>query len=282
MTILVAEDDGFTRKGLVDIFESEGYTVIEAEDGDRAVELFKRDHPDLVFLDIMMPKKNGYDVCRSIRKADLEVPVIFLSAKSEEIDKVLGLELGADDYIAKPFGVKEVIARVRAVTRRVNRTRVRSGGKGDSAAGTGGCGDGQNREGSGDGGETKGGSGDGSPRSPRDRAGVQEEAFDLHSLRVYPAELKAVREGKEIELSLRDVKLLSLFAANLGKVLDRDTLYDAGWGIRHLPNSRTLDQHISQLRKKIEVDPKDPKIILTVHTAGYRCSKEEWHGNGTP
>lgn len=253
MTILVAEDDGFTRKGLVDIFESEGYTVMAAEDGDRAVELFNREHPDLVFLDIMMPKKNGYDVCRSIRKTDQDVPVVFLSAKSEEIDKVLGLELGADDYIAKPFGVKEVIARVRAVTRRVNRNRTRNGRR-DGASVTG----------------------DG------DRGGIQVEAFDLHGLRVYPAELKAVRGGREIELSLRDVKLLTLFAENQGKVLDRDTLYDVGWGIRHLPNSRTLDQHISQLRKKIELDPKNPRIILTVHTAGYRCSKEEWQGNGTP
>ena len=244
MKILVAEDDGFTRKGLTDIFEGEGYTVVAAENGDRAVELFNRERPDLVFLDIMMPKRNGYDVCRIIRKADQEVPVIFLSAKSEEIDKVLGLELGADDYISKPFGIKEVAARVRAVTRRVNR-RQREDRSGTPAGGA----------------------------EQKTTAG-QEEPFDLHGLRVEPAELKAVRGDREIELSLRDVKLLSLFAKSRDKVLDRDTIYDAGWGVSYMPNSRTLDQHISQLRKKIELDPKDPKIILTVHTAGYRCPKE--------
>lgn len=224
MKILLAEDDEFTRRGLADIFEEEGYTVITAADGEEALQMFREKKPDLICLDIMMPKMNGYDVCKNIRKGNKKIPVLFLSAKSEEIDKVLGLELGADDYISKPFGVKEVIARIRAVTRRcIPHTADVGGGP-----------------------------------------------FFLGDLLVRPAELKAFREGQEIDLSLRDVKILSFFAENQGKVISRDDLYDAGWGYSHLPNSRTLDQHVSQLRKKIEANPKEPKIIITVHTAGYR------------
>jgi DNA-binding response OmpR family regulator len=223
MKILIAEDDPFTRKGLQEIFEGEGYSVAAAADGDEAVRMFHGEKPDLIMLDIMMPGKNGYDVCKIIRRENGRVPVIFLSAKSEEIDKVLGLELGADDYISKPFGVKEVLARVRAVLRRAGAF-----------------------------------------------AAAAVRAFDMGDLRIYPEELKALRGNEEIELGPRDVKLLVFFAENRGKVLDRDALYNAGWGISHIPNSRTLDQHIAMLRKKIERDPKEPAIITTVHTAGYR------------
>ncbi len=229
MTILLAEDDDYTRKGLKDIFENEGYTVIEASDGEQALQLYGEHNPDLACLDIMMPVVNGYDVCREIRKIDRETPLIFLSAKSEEIDKVLGLELGADDYISKPFGVKEVIARIRAVTRRVYALGL------DDEVEPGGL-----------------------------------RPFSMGDLEVFPDQLQAVRGGREIDISLRDVNMLRLFFKNRGKVLDRNTIYDAVWGYSYLPNSRTLDQHISQLRKKIEIDPKNPAIITTVHTAGYR------------
>ncbi len=171
----------------------------------------------------MMPGESGYDVCRRIRRVNAAVPVIFVSAKGEEIDKVLGLELGADDFVVKPFGVQEVLARIRAVTRRASRAPV-----------------------------------------------TGDEPFEIGDLRVVPAELRAYREGRPLRLTVRDVRLLRAFAAAPGRVLDRDALFDAGWGIAHLPNSRTLDQHISQLRKRIERDPKNPLIIRTVHTAGYR------------
>ena len=235
MTVLLAEDDPYTREGLTDIFEGEGYQVIAASDGEEALDFYKESSPDFIILDIMMPGKNGYDVCKEIRKTDHRVPVVFLSAKSEEIDKVLGLELGADDYIAKPFGIKEVTARVRAITRRVLAS---------------------------EGADKKTES-----NSPGD---VRNRVFSLGDLLVHPAELKAFRGKREIELSLRDIKILALFAANRGKVLSRNDIYNAGWGMSHIANSRTLDQHISQLRKKIEKDPKNPEIILTVHTAGYR------------
>lgn len=228
MTVLIAEDDIYTREGLVDILESEGFRVVAAEDGEMALKLFTEESPDCICLDIMMPKINGYDVCKAIRKEDQQVPIIFLSAKSEEIDKVLGLELGADDYISKPFGVREVIARIRAVTRRANYFSSKSA----------------------------------------DQNEITE--FKIADLVVYPSELKALRDNKQIELSPRDIRILKLFSEYKGKVLDRDKIYDAGWGVSHMPNSRTLDQHISQLRKRIERDPGRPEIIRTVHNAGYR------------
>ena len=118
MKILIAEDDPLTREGLRDILLAEGYEVETAPDGQTALECYRTEKPHMMCLDIMMPHLSGYDVCREIRKNDSQTPIIFISAKSEEIDKVLGLEIGADDFIEKPFGVKEVVARIRAVTRR--------------------------------------------------------------------------------------------------------------------------------------------------------------------
>ncbi|MDP7254670.1 MAG: response regulator transcription factor [Planctomycetota bacterium] len=118
MTVLIAEDDPNTLAGLCEVLDSEGYRTLSAGDGESALELFHREQPDFVCLDIMMPGRSGYDVCREIRRTNTSIPIIFISAKSEEIDKVLGLELGADDFIIKPFGTREVIARIRAVSRR--------------------------------------------------------------------------------------------------------------------------------------------------------------------
>ena len=225
MKVLVAEDDPNIRKGLVEILEAEGFGTVSCATGGEALKLFSKEKPDFVCLDIMMPDVNGYEVCKSIRREDDRVPIIFISAKSEEIDKVLGLELGADDYIVKPFGVKEVVARIRAVARRCL------------------------------------------------ASGRQEEAtgpFVLGDLEVLPAELRARRGNETFELSLRDVKILELLHRNSGKVVDRDALMDHCWGMNYLPSSRTVDQHISQLRKRIERDPPNPEIILTVHGVGYR------------
>ena len=225
MKVLIAEDDPHTRAGLEEILEAEGYEVYTAKDGKDALQLFRKESPDFVCLDIMMPGTSGYDVCREIRRADSNVPVIFISAKSEEIDTVIGLELGADDFIVKPFGVKEVVARIRAVTRR---------------------------------------------RYATAKAAAEPSSFKLGDLDVFPAELRARRGGTAIELSLRDIKILSLLHENRGAVISRDTFFNRCWGLDHMPNSRTLDQHIAQLRKRIEVDAKNPAIVRTVHGVGYR------------
>ncbi len=224
MKILIAEDDRYIREGLQDLLESEGYQTISAVDGVEAVRKYQEEAPHLVLLDIMMPEKDGYSVCREIRNHSQDVPVIFLSAKAEEIDRVIGLELGADDYIMKPFGTREVVARIRAVTRR--------------------CLAGKQKQ--------------------------QARVLKFGDLEVYPEELRARRGDQRTDLSLRDVRILELLHGNRGKVVDRDTLFNRCWGQNYLPNSRTLDQHISKLRKLIEKDPQNPQIIRTVHGVGYR------------
>lgn len=224
MKVLIAEDDTHIREGLVQILAGEGYTPIAAADGTEALALWRAHRPDFVCLDIMMPGHSGYDVCREIRRADAELPIIFITARSEEIDAVLGLELGADDFIVKPFGIREVVARIRAVSRRCL-----------------------------------------SRRSP-----PEQESFTMGDLRVLPAELRARRGEQTMDLSLRDVSVLRLLYERRGQAVDRNTFFDVCWGLEHMPNSRSLDQHVSQLRKRIERDPRRPTIITTVHGVGYR------------
>lgn len=223
MKVLIAEDDRHTREGLVEVLQSEGYDVVSAGDGKTALKLFHEARPDFVCLDIMMPAASGYEVCKSIRSESPDLPIIFISAKAEEIDRLVGFELGADDFIIKPFSVREVVARVRAVSRRCYAQQ------------------------------------DSPPQE-----------FTLDDLHVIPAELRARRGDTVIELSPRDVKLLQLLHDNTGKALERHVLFRHAWGEDYFPNSRTLDQHISQLRKRVEVDPKNPRIIKTVHGVGYR------------
>ncbi len=227
MKVLIAEDEHNIRQGLEDILNAEGYETVSAENGRIAIELYESEKPDFICLDIMMPEMNGYDVCRAIRDNNKDIPVIFISAKSEEVDKVLGLELGADDYILKPFGVKEVIARIRAVTRRYLQSQ---------------------------------------------NVAIKEEisSFKMHELEVFPNELRARRGEKVVELSLRDTKILSFLFKNSGQAIDRDKLFNHCWGRNYLPSSRTLDQHISKLRKRVELNVSKPKIICTVHGFGYR------------
>ena len=226
MKILIAEDDRHIREGLGVLMEAEGYLPLLADDGESALRMFHAERPQVLLLDIMMPRRDGYSVCREVRNADPDVPVIFLSAKSEEIDRVVGLELGADDYIVKPFATREVIARIRAVTRRTLASR------------------------------------------PMQEIGS--EALRLGDLELLPDQLRARRGGQLIELGLRDVKILQYLFQHRGKVVHRDALFNACWGRDYFANSRTLDQHISKLRKLIELDAKNPRIICTVHGVGYR------------
>ncbi|MBG88297.1 MAG: DNA-binding response regulator [Verrucomicrobiales bacterium] len=226
MKVLIAEDDPNTRKGLAQILEGEGYQTHPAANGTQALEVFEREKPGVVCLDIMMPGDDGYAVCQKIRKLDETVPILFISAKSEEIDKVVGLELGADDFIVKPFGVKEVVARIRAVTRR--------------------C------------------------LASRDRRSEAQNEFEMGDLKVVPAELRVYRGQSAIEVSLRDIKILTLLHTQTGKAVSRDLLLNECWGLEYYPNSRCLDQHISQLRKRVEKNAAKPAIIRTVHGVGYR------------
>lgn len=225
MKILVAEDDANILNALCEIFEGEGFALCKAKDGEEALNVYEEQGPDFLCLDIMMPGLSGYDVCRKIRKTNPHIPIIFISAKDQEIDKVIGLELGADDYIVKPFGVHEVVARIRAVARRYLQTQ-------------------------------------------KPETFVND--FVMGEVQVYPSQMKAVRGGDDIDLSLREVKILQLLFSRKNEVVDRDTLLDFCWGEHIMPDSRTVDQHIANLRKRIEKDPKTPDIIRTVHGAGYK------------
>jgi len=229
--ILIAEDDADIRQGLVDLLESEGYAVVPATDGAQALKLAAQEKVDLYLLDVMMPGRNGYDVCRELRRKDQRTPVLFLTAKGEEIDKVVGLELGADDYVTKPFGVHELLARIGALLRRAKRGTVE--------AGTATFGD----------------------TLRFGEAVVNRKTFSVRL------------RGQDAPLTPREMKLLEAFAERPGEALTRDQLLNAAWGIDYLGTTRTLDQHVAQLRKKIEADPEEPRVLLTVHGVGYRFAK---------
>ena len=224
MLILFADDDPATLDALSACATHDGFDVALAQDGNEALRLWRDRKPDLCCLDIMMPGMSGYDVCRGIRAEDADVPVMFLSAKSEEIDVVAGLRLGADDFLRKPFGKQELMARINAALR-----RSRKPGHGRS--------------------------------------------FTIQDLTVHVDELRAERDSQSIDLSPREVGILEFLYERLGHVVSREELFTHCWKAAYYPASRTLDQHIANLRKKIERDPDNPDLILTIHGAGYRTSR---------
>lgn len=229
MTLLIAEDDPLTRRALADILSAEGWTVVTAADGLKAWDLFDAGGIDLVCLDIMMPGRSGYDLCRKIREKDRTVPLLFISAKAEEVDKVLGLELGADDFIVKPFGAREVVARVRAVVRRFERSE-----------------------------------------APERSA----SAWTFGPWAVDSRSMRATQEGRPaVDLTPREVGLLDLLARHRGKVLSRVRILQLLWGWEEAPRTRTLDQHIAVLRKKL--GDREQKWIQTVQGVGYRYDGDE-------
>lgn len=229
ISILVAEDDADLRQGLIDLLEAEGYRVTATADGAEALAAYRSAPPDLLLLDVMMPQKSGYEICREIRKQDQSTPIILLTAKGEEIDKVVGLELGADDYVTKPFGLHELRARIAAVLRRTT--------------------------------------------GPAKASGKISDRFTLGPATVDRKAYRLERDGVLFDLTPRELKLLETFAARPGEVLSRNNLLNAAWGVDYFGTTRTLDQHIAQLRKKLEADPSAPRIILTVHGVGYKLAR---------
>ena len=231
--ILIAEDDANIRLGLAATLESEGYDVTAAGDGAQALKLFGQGKFDLVILDVMMPKASGYDVCRELRARGERTPVLFLTAKGEEIDKVVGLKLGADDYVTKPFGVHELLARVEALLRRARAAGSREAGGTDAK---------------------------GLPA-----------VFRFGAAEIDRRKFTATVGGREVAaLTARELKLIEVFAAKPGEVLSRDALLNAVWGVDYFGTTRTLDQHVAQLRKKVERVADAPAAIVTVHGVGYR------------
>jgi DNA-binding response OmpR family regulator len=227
--ILVVEDDPSILTGLVDLLSAEGFVVLQAVDGTAALARWSEEKPDAVLLDVMIPEKNGYDVCREIRRTDPRTPIIMLTAKGEEVDKVVGLELGADDYVVKPFGANELLARVRAVLRRGR---------------------------------------------PPQRVQQEDRPLEFGDVAVDPRTMRGSKAGQPFDVSRREIALLRLFCSREGEALDRDTLLDEVWGVRYEGTTRTLDQHVALLRKKIEDDPAHPRHITTVHGTGYRFTAD--------
>jgi two-component system response regulator RegX3 len=221
--ILVVEDEQSFSDALAFMLRKEGFEVSVAPDGQRAVESFEVDGADLVLLDIMLPGMSGTEVCRRIRSTS-QVPIIMVTAKDSEIDKVVGLELGADDYVTKPFSSRELVARIRAVMRR----------KGPELTG---------------------------PRDATLNAGNIRMDVDRHVVTV---------DGDAVKMPLKEFELLEMLMRNVGRVLTRGQLIDRVWGSDYVGDTKTLDVHVKRLRSKIEENPAEPKVLVTVRGLGYK------------
>lgn len=224
---MVIEDDPSIQAGLVDAIEADGHNTLSATSGLDGVNLFIEESVDVVLLDIMLPEMNGYDVCRKIRETNKQIPIIMLTAKDEEIDKVLGLELGADDYMTKPFGVRELLARIHAALRRLEN------------------------------------------QSPAAVQVAESSNFFIGEIEIDRKRFRVMRGDETLPLTMRELRLLEVFAERPNEVLSRDFLLNAVWGVDYFGTTRTLDQHIAQLRKKVET-PDSPQLIMTVHGVGYK------------
>ena len=221
--ILLIEDEEALRMTLSDRLESEGYQIHCAADGQQGYEDALRPGCDLIILDVMLPRKNGFDVCRDLRKAGLVVPILMLTARGEVVDKVLGLKIGADDYLTKPFEMMELMARVEVLLRRALVS-----------------------------------------------ATEQNSLHDFGPLRVDLRGTSVSRDGKIVPLSAREFQLLRYLVEHRGTTLSRDILLKEVWGYNADAFTRTVDVHVASLRQKIEEDPKQPCLIVTVLGLGYK------------
>lgn len=231
--ILAIDDEEHILELLSYNLESNGFRVLTADSGEDGLELLEREAVDLVLLDIMLPGIDGMEMLKRIRKNPdtTDLPVIMLTAKSEEINKVLGLEVGADDYISKPFGIYELVARVKAVLRRSERNRV-------------------------------------VVATPEER----DEIIAIDDIIINITTHEVTVDGKEVELALKEFELLYVLAKHRTRVFSREALLDKIWGYEYAGETRTVDVHIRNLRKKIERDDNKPKYIKTVRGVGYKFS----------
>ncbi len=220
--ILVVEDEEALQMGLEENLKYEGYEVVTARDGAEALTLAGEHELDLILLDIMLPKVSGYEVCRKLREDGCGVPIVMLTARQEEFDKLHGFEMGADDYVTKPFSIKELLARVRAILAR------------------------------------------GKPRS------VVQSAFQFGDCALDTDSRILTRDEVEITVTRTEFDLLAYFCQNAGKALSRDQVMNDVWGTEYYGTQRSLDSFVSNLRSKIENDPRAPEHIMTVHGVGYK------------
>ncbi len=220
--VLVVEDDPSILRGLIVNLETEGYEVVSAADGADGYRLAQDRSPDLLELDLMLPGLSGYELCKKLRDEGSNVPIIMLTARGEESDRVLGLDLGADDYVTKPFSVRELMARIRALLRRTN------------------------------------------------PAGALPNELHFEDVEVDFLGFEARRSGARIEMTRKEFGLLRHLVSRSGEVVDRDELLDQVWGYKSYPESRTVDNHVANLRSKLESDPTNPRHLITVRGVGYK------------
>jgi DNA-binding response OmpR family regulator len=230
-TLLVIEDDENISTAIGEYFSRAGYSVKTAEDGLAGVQVALQDHPDVIVLDLMLPKMDGLAVCRELREKAPFIPILMVTAKDDVVDKVLGLEMGADDYITKPFNLRELDARIKSVLRRV-RIAPSAEGAGDEA--------------------------------PIVRG----------KLRIDPAKREVMVGERQVELTPKEFDLLRLFASNPGRVFPRKYLLEKIWDYSYEGYDRTIDSHINRLRAKIEENPENPQMVLTVWGIGYKFNDE--------
>lgn len=223
--IIIIEDDPAIRTGLNETFTAEGYSVIEADTGTKGFEIASKDNFDLIVLDLILPGKDGIEICKDLRSDGVKTPIIMVTSRKEEIDKILGLEIGADDYVTKPFSIRELLARVKALIRR-------------------------------------------STYEPGD---IEQVAFA--NLKIDFKKQEMYKELIPVKLSSTEYRILHYFIDHEGQVISRDKFLDEVWGYDSYPTTRTVDNYILSLRKKIEDDPANPKHLLTVHKVGYKFQK---------
>ncbi|GAB4580650.1 MAG: response regulator transcription factor [Anaerolineales bacterium] len=233
--ILVVEDDVTLQETLTYNLSRHGYDVNAVGDGETALETARRFHPDLIVLDIMLPTIDGFDVCRILRQ-EMVTPILMLTARDDEIDRVLGLEMGADDYLTKPFSMRELMARVKALLRRVQLDRD------DFRVGA----------------------------NPNKETPLEEGNLHFGDLSIKIKRREVTRQNTPIPIKPKEYELLLFLSRHKGQVLPRELILDRVWGWDFTGGSRTVDVHIRWLREKIEADPANPERIVTVRGIGYR------------
>ena len=222
--VLVVEPDSGTRREIKQVCEQDGYQVVEADAGSEAIRQLENTKPNMVLLEVTLPDAAGFDVCREMRKLDPAVPVIMMSSRGDEIDAVVALEIGADDYVTKPLRLRELVARMAAHLRR---SRLETA------------------------------------EAMRSRLEFRDLVIDVNERRVY-------KNDKEVELTHTEFDLLTFLASNAGKVLSREKILNSIWGYEYPIETRVIDVHIRNLRRKIETQPSRPYYILAVPGIGYR------------
>ena len=223
--ILIIEDDPAISMGLEENLKAEGYKVICEDNGESGYNTAVNSDPDLIILDLMLPGKDGLDICRDLRKSGNNVLILMLTSKREEMDKVLGLEMGADDYVTKPFSLRELEARIKALLRR------------------------------------------------RQEIEKDIDIFKFGNVTLDFKRMEAAKKKKQVKMSLKEFEIMRYFIKHEGEVISRDKLLDEVWGYDTFPTTRTVDNFILMIRKKLEDNPSVPRHILTFHAAGYKFAK---------